>query len=79
MSIIALKELGCRVWNDPREADDEFDGGTLLLFPGEWYPRIPADFPIVTINGCAERFVPGVTDDDIRFGCLAYGILVRGA
>ena len=31
---------------------------------------------IVDIFGKTELFQPGVTDDDMRMGCLAYGILV---
>lgn len=70
MSYLALCEMGLRPW-------DELDasGGVLLLFPGEWYHAIPAGFEIVDINLCRKRFVPGETDDDMRFGCLAYGIL----
>lgn len=49
----------------------------LWLFPGEWYASIPEGFEIVTISYRVERFRRGKTDNDIRFGCLAYGILVR--
>jgi hypothetical protein len=58
-----LIELGLGNWN-----------GKLMLFPKEWYNAIPKDFPIESINGEIEPFEPGVTDDDIRFGYLAYGI-----
>lgn len=71
-----LSGLGCRAWNDPTEPDDKFDGKVLMLFPGEWYERIPEDYEIVTIWGKRKPFKPGQTSDDIRFGCLAYGILV---
>jgi len=83
-----LRELGFRPWNVPNDPEDEprpgscqpvnwvgFNGKTLMLLPGEWYAKIPAGFEIIDINGCKETFQPGVTDDDIRFGCLAYGIL----
>lgn len=66
-----LKSMGCGVWNHPDER-----GLVLMLFPGEWYRAIPAGYEIVDINGHREPFEPGVTDDDIRFGCLAYGIEV---
>lgn len=49
--------------------------GRLMLFPKEWYPFIPENFEITSsINGKSEKFRRGVTDDDIRFGCLAYGV-----
>lgn len=66
-----LKAIGCCAWDEPDER-----GMVLMLFPGEWYSYIPADFPIVDINGEHEHFRPGVTDDAVRFGCLAYGIEV---
>jgi len=75
-----LRELGLRQWNDPDDPEDAWEtrriGGTLWLFPGEWYSDIPKGFEIVDISGCRERFERGTTDDDIRFGCLAYGIVV---
>lgn len=67
----ALKALGCRAWDEPDER-----GKVLMLFPKEWYAHIPAGFEVVVINGDVEAFVPGETDDDYRFGCLAYGIEV---
>lgn len=79
MDVTALRELGCRRWNDPslaEDGDEVFGGKTLMLFPGEWYRHIPEGFPIVGISGEREHFEPGVADDDIRFGCLPYGILV---
>lgn len=78
MNVIGLKELGCGQWNDPSSPDQtgEYGGGTLMLFPGEWYGRIPAGFVIHDINDVVEKFVPGQTDDDIRFGLLAYGVMV---
>lgn len=71
MSRQALKEVGLRAWDEP-----DGHGRVLMLLPGEWYQHIPRGYEIVDINGNAERFEPGVTDDDIRFGCLAYGIVI---
>lgn len=48
--------------------------GRLMLFPGKWYAFIPEGFEVETISGGREKFQRGVTDDDIRFGSLAYGI-----
>ena len=75
MDAVALQELGCRQWNEP--SDPGWDGYVLFLFPGEWYYHIPAVFPITTISGDEKDFVPEETSDDIRFGCLAYGICVK--
>lgn len=48
----------------------------LWLFPAEWYDAIPNGFPLVDINGCNELFIKGSTDDDRRYGCLAYGVMI---
>jgi hypothetical protein len=76
----ALLELGLRRWG--RQFEDDATGtesGPMLwLFPGEWYSKIPAGLPIVDINFRQETFVPSETDNDIRFGCLAFGILKEG-
>lgn len=61
-----LKEIGLGLW-------DYEDGQKHWLFPYEWYDHIPAGYEIVDINGNVEAFEPGVTDNDKRFGCLAYG------
>jgi hypothetical protein len=49
----------------------------LWLFPAEWYDSIPNGFPLTCIDGCIESFIRGKTDDDRRFGLLAYGLMVR--
>lgn len=68
-----LKAIGCCPWDEPNEK-----GEVLWLLPGEWYDRIPEGTPLVCIDGKPELFQRGVTDDDIRYGCLAYGVLVSG-
>lgn len=60
-----LKELGMRRW----------DESGLWLFPGEWYNNIPCDFIVTDIFGLSEKFIPGKTDNDTRFGLLAFGII----
>lgn len=67
-----LQEIGLRRWGDVPEGS----GRVLWLFPGEWYAHIPTGLAVVDIFGAAESFVAGVTDDDIRGGCLSFGILV---
>lgn len=66
-----LKAIGCCPWDEPNEK-----GEVLFLLPGEWYDHIPEGTPLVCIDGKPELFKRGVTDDDIRYGCLAYGIIV---
>ena len=61
-----LMRIGVGVW-------DGTDEQIHYLFPAEWYECIPAGYEIVTISGKVETFVPGETDDDRRFGMLAYG------
>lgn len=58
------------------DGDGRYITHELMLFPAEWYASIPAGFPIVDINGKLEDFEPGKTDDDRRFGLLAYGVMV---
>lgn len=62
----SLKKIGCQMW-------DEQDGETTWLFPHEWYNYIPNGTTIVDINGDVEEFKNGETDDDMRFGALAFG------
>lgn len=76
LSESALRELGLRPWGRQHEHADGTESGPMLwLFPGEWYPKIPNGLPIVDISFDEERFALGQTDDDIRLGCLSFGIL----
>jgi len=70
-----LWRLGFGRWGNVDESDPA--SPMLMLIPGEWYQAIPSGFRVTDINGYAEGFVAGVVDDDIRFGCLPYGIPVR--
>jgi hypothetical protein len=63
-----LRELGLRPWAEEGP----------WLFPKEWYDHIPAGLSVVDINGASELFEPGVTDNDYRFGMLAFGVGRRG-
>jgi hypothetical protein len=86
------QHMGLRRWGRPEPHDLEsrltLRGSTrpdltgspmLWLFPGEWYASIPDGYEIVDISFNTEKFKYKETDNDIRFGCLAYGILVRDA
>jgi len=46
----------------------------VYLIPGEWYDIIPDGFMVTGLYGEQYPFKHGESDDDIRFGCLAYGI-----
>lgn len=67
-----LKALGIGVW-------DKTDKGTHYLFPKEWYGIIPKGLMVKFIDGMESPFEPGVTYDDYRFGCLAFGFFKRVA
>ena len=61
-----LKSVGCSLWDD--------EGGFLhWLYPAEWYDFIPDGYVMTDICGKEEKFKAGKTDNDQRFGCLAYG------
>ena len=64
-SASALKQLGLKKWGENK----------LWLFPKEWYKFIPKGYAVMDIFGDTENFSPGKTDDDSRFGCLAFGIV----
>lgn len=65
MSKEALIKIGLGQWGE----------NGLWLFPYEWYEHIPEGMELMCIDGTTEPFKNGVTDDDYRFGCLAYGIV----
>ncbi len=46
----------------------------IILIPGEWYDIIPDGFTVTGLYGEQYLFSKGKSDDDIRFGCLPYGI-----
>lgn len=77
-----LRELGMRPWGTIEEGPDGKDvpgAPVLWMFPHEWYAFIPDGAAIVDIFGNREVFTRGETDDDKRFGCLSYGVLVPAA
>lgn len=61
----ALQQIGCRPWGEHG----------LWLFPYQWYAHIPDGMELRCIDGTTEAFKSGVTDNDMRFGVLAYGIV----
>lgn len=71
MSGDALKALGCRRWEAVGESQSH------MLFPGEWYDHIPEGLEVLNILGDRRGFSKEHHSDDIRFGCLAYGVVVE--
>lgn len=63
-----LTSMGLMSWGKNDEGTKE-----LFLFPKEWYNFIPDGFPIIDIFWRNKNFEMGKTDDDTRFGMLAYG------
>lgn len=72
----ALLQIGMRPWGAKEYEDfNPIPGApTLWLFPAEWYSSIPAGLEVVDIFFNEELFQPDVTDDDTRYGMLAFGI-----
>lgn len=67
-----LYGLGLTPWGKEDGSDKE-----LWLFPQAFYAHIPAGFPLVFISWKRGEFMPHQTDDDTRYGYLAYGVLGR--
>lgn len=65
-----LIAMGLRAWDRPSNKT------ILMLIPGEWHANIPDEFVLECINGISYTAGHDEIDDDIRFGCLAYGIRV---
>ncbi len=61
-----LQKIGCQIWEKTNE-------WIHWLYPSEWYDCIPSGLEILGIFDDKEKFIKGVTDDDIRFGALPYG------
>lgn len=62
-----LVAIGMGVWEDDH-----------YLYPAEWYDFIPDGYPVIDICNKIEPFKKGVTDDDRRYGMLAFGFKVAG-
>lgn len=62
---------GCRIWNN-----DETKSKQLVLFPEDWYDLVPEGMLIEYIDNTEEPFERGKTDNDTRFGLLAFGVRI---
>ena len=49
----------------------------LYLFPLYLVPIIPEGLEVVSISGKKYRYEKEKADNDIRFGCVAYGIEIK--
>lgn len=69
LTVEEAKELRMKRWDD--EMPD------LWLFPLYLVPIIPEGLEITYISGEKGVYKPGEMDNDIRFGCVAYGIEIK--
>lgn len=65
-----LRKLGLGVW-------DKNEEGIHWLYPCEWYNYIPDGMMVTDIMENEETFEKGVSDNDKRFGMLAYGFIQK--
>ena len=49
----------------------------LYLFPLYLVPIIPEGLEVTGISGCKYKYEKDRMDNDIRFGCVAYGIEIK--
>jgi len=70
LPVAQLRALGFQQWDEGRD---------LWLFPAEWYDHIPTGTTIYDFDGEPGVFKHGETDNDQRFGALAYGIMRKEA
>lgn len=68
LTIEEAKELRFMRW------DDESD---IFLFPLWIVPLIPDGLEVTTIFGEKEVYNSTTADNDIRFGCVAYGLEIK--
>lgn len=63
-----LLKNGFCVWDDEKP--------TLMLIPSNLYNSIPNGYTVYSLGRKKEKFKSGVSDNDSRFGCLPYGVLI---
>lgn len=68
LTIEEAKELRFGKW------DEE---SNLWLFPLYLVPIIPEGLEVVDIGGNKYKYEKATADNDIRFGCVAYGIEIK--
>ncbi len=70
-----LAKMGVRPFADWTDEAYLKEGEVHFLFPGEWYKHLPEGFEVTGLSGEKYKFEQGVSDDDIRYGCLPYGFI----
>lgn len=68
LTIEEAEDLRLRRW------DEE---SNLYLFPLWLVPIIPEGLEVTGISGCKYKYEKDKMDNDIRFGCVAYGIEIQ--
>ena len=68
IDVETCKILGFCRWDE--------DMPNLWLIPGYLYPIVPLGLKVKSIGGTELEWT-GKEDNDVRFGCLAYGIEVK--
>lgn len=53
------------------------EGSNLWLIPLYLLPIVPIGTELISINGGTVKYDGTNVDNDIRFGCIAYGIIVK--
>ncbi len=69
LTVEEAKELRFQKWSEEQPK--------LWLFPLYLVPIIPEGLEVVDINGEKYKYEKDTADNDIRFGCVAYGIEIE--
>ena len=69
LTVEEAEELRFRRW------DEELPN--LWLFPLYLVPLIPEGLEVISISGDKFKYQKDKADNDIRFGCVAYGIEIK--
>lgn len=70
LNMAELRAMGFGAWEDKPDAA----GNVLMLIPEEWHKGLPPGLELESISGKHKTVGVDYIDDDIRYGCLAYGI-----
>ena len=69
LTVSEAKELRFQKWSDEQP--------NLWLFPLYLVPIIPEGLEVTSISGRNYKYEKDKADNDIRFGCVAYGIKIK--
>ena len=71
LNIEEAKNIGFSLWSDEQP--------NLYLIPGYLYKFLPEGMELISISGEKKIVGKDYIDNDTRFGCLAFGIELKGA